>query len=168
MNPSKELKRRIIKMRKTMGWIKIVAILQAEFPDETNLYENVRHWSYAEVTGPIGVIGDTHFPFVHQNYLQFLQDTFEKYNVSRVIHIGDLCDNHAISRWPSEPDAWGACQEYDAAMDCVQKYVEAFPEVTLVLGNHDVKPLRWACRRSMSNRSKTFGIYRKSGRLSSN
>jgi len=27
----------------------------------------------------VGVIGDTHFPFAHPNYINFLQDTFEHY-----------------------------------------------------------------------------------------
>src|SRR5664279_5075479 len=43
----------------------------------------------------VGIIGDTHFPFSHPNYLNFIQDTFKKHGVTKIIHIGDICDNHA-------------------------------------------------------------------------
>jgi len=92
----------------------------------------------------VGVIGDTHFPFAHPNYINFLQDTFEHYGVTKIIHIGDICDNHAISRWQSEPDSYGANQEFELAKRDVQIYTKAFPKVTLLLGNHCRIPERQA------------------------
>ena len=38
----------------------------------------------------VGVIGDTHLPFVHERYLDFVCETFEKWGVNRVLHIGDF------------------------------------------------------------------------------
>jgi len=149
MKPTNALKRRILQMRRTMSYVQIAEYLQTEFPNATGIYEKIRHWSYPSSFGVVGVIGDTHFPFVHPNYLQFVQDTFEKHKVARVVHIGDLCDNHAISRWPSEPDALGACQEFDQALEWVYRFAKAFPEVTLLIGNHDRIPERQAASLGM-------------------
>lgn len=92
----------------------------------------------------VGIIGDTHFPFVHPNYLAFLQDTFEKHGVTRIVHIGDICDNHAISRWQSETDSDSANQEFEKAFKNVEQYTKAFPSATLLLGNHCKIPERQA------------------------
>jgi len=97
-----------------------------------------------ETNEVVGVIGDTHFPFVHPNYLAFLMDTFEKYGVTKIVHIGDMADNHAISRWQSEADADSANREFELAMRDVRRYTTAFPEVTLLLGNHCRIPERQA------------------------
>jgi len=90
------------------------------------------------------VIADTHFPFQHTNYLQFLKDTAKEYGATDVVHIGDMCDNHAISRWQSETDADSATAEFDKALACVKQYTEAFPKATLLLGNHCKIPERQA------------------------
>lgn len=149
MEPTLAMKSRVLLMRQTMSYVEIAETLAQEFPDERNIYERIRHWRLPEEVGPVGVIGDTHFPFVHPNYLDFLQETFAKHNAFRVIHIGDLCDNHAISRWPSEPDAMGACQEFEQAREWVDRFAQAFPRVTLVLGNHDRIPERQAASLGM-------------------
>ena len=41
------------------------------------------------------VIGDTHCPFDLDTYVDFLEDTYNKYNCNRVVHIGDCVDFHA-------------------------------------------------------------------------
>lgn len=92
----------------------------------------------------IGVIGDTHEPFCHKDYLGFVTKTFEKYGVTKVVHIGDLVDNHAISRHISEPNAMGAEKEYELTLNAVSKWVERFPELTVCEGNHDSIPARQA------------------------
>jgi predicted phosphodiesterase len=92
----------------------------------------------------VGVIGDTHFPFVHPNYIHFLEDTFRKYRVTRIVHVGDLVDNHAISRHQTETDADGALTEYEQAAKCVEQCIKAFDSVTITMGNHDAIPERQA------------------------
>jgi len=92
----------------------------------------------------IGVIGDTHLPFDHKDYLGFVKETFKKFGVTKVIHIGDFVDNHAISRHVSEADGLGANDEYKATLKEVHKWTKAFPEVTLLIGNHDAIPVRQA------------------------
>ena len=88
----------------------------------------------------VGVISDTHIPFEHPNYLKFCVDTFKRYGVTRVVHIGDLVDNHAISRHQSETSAMSAESEYAVALKRVGLWTKAFPKLTLCTGNHDLIP----------------------------
>lgn len=85
----------------------------------------------------VGVIGDTHFPFTHPRYLEFCRDTFAEYNVGRIVHIGDIVDNHAVSRHKTEPVADGVITEYEKAKAMVQEWAEVFPNMTITTGNHD-------------------------------
>lgn len=92
----------------------------------------------------VGVFSDTHFPFVHENYLEFIIDTFTQYGVTDIICTGDLVDNHAISRHQTETMAMGGLTEFQMAYQCVRDYIEAFPKLKLCLGNHDLIPQRQA------------------------
>ena len=83
----------------------------------------------------IGVFGDTHIPFHHPNYLQFVKDTFEKHGVTDVICTGDLVDFHAISRHLTEASAKSSYDELDMAIGFASEYTKAFPNVRMVAGN---------------------------------
>src|SRR5689334_7460362 len=43
------------------------------------------------------VIGDTHFPFCKSGYLSFVREQQERFDCGRIVHIGDECDNAAMS-----------------------------------------------------------------------
>lgn len=86
----------------------------------------------------VGVIGDCHFPFVHPNYIHFLEDAFRQHRVTKIVHVGDLVDNHAISRHLTETEAVDATREFELAKAQVEIYTRAFPEVSLCMGNHDL------------------------------
>lgn len=90
----------------------------------------------------VGVIGDIHAPFDHPNYVDFCYDTFKKHGVTRIVAIGDIVDNHAISRHLTETCALSPEEEYENTLQHIQKYVEAFPNLDLCIGNHDNIPLR--------------------------
>jgi predicted phosphodiesterase len=90
----------------------------------------------------VGIIGDTHLPYELDGYLEFCQKTFKKNKVKRVIHIGDLFDNHALSFHDSEPSLKGAYGERIDALERLQPWKDAFPEMTIVHGNHDAIPAR--------------------------
>jgi predicted phosphodiesterase len=90
----------------------------------------------------VGVIGDTHLPFVHPGYLDFCQNVFALWRVTRVVHIGDFVDNHASSYHESDPDGLSAGDEYAAATEVAQEWYTAFPCVSWVTGNHDKIPQR--------------------------
>ena len=94
----------------------------------------------------VGIIGDTHLPYEHKDYLQFCIDTFKSQGVNRVIHIGDLLDNHGLSFHDSEPSLVGPTGERLLVMDQLQPWFEAFPELTLIQGNHDMMANRKALK----------------------
>lgn len=83
------------------------------------------------------IIGDTHIPFEHPHYLQFCKKIYKKYKCTKVIHIGDLVDNHAISYHEHDPDGWSPEDEMKEADKRLRMWFKAFPEVYLCLGNHD-------------------------------
>ena len=84
-----------------------------------------------------GVFSDTHIPFHHPNYLEFLKDTFAEWGVDEIVCLGDLIDNHAISRFQSEPCADGAYLELEKARKAVKELTDTFPNVKMCRGNHD-------------------------------
>jgi len=128
------------------SWSEVAAEIQPFFPDldRQQVLEKVRgHIRRTNKTSKavgkdkvIGVISDTHFPFCHANYINFLEETFSKYKVTDIVHIGDICDNHAISRFQTDANGHSAGREFELAMKDVEIYTRAFPKVTLIEGNH--------------------------------
>lgn len=90
----------------------------------------------------VGVIGDVHEPFSHERYLEFCVDTFIKHKVTDIVFIGDLVDNHAISRHQTSTKALSPTQEYEMVMSRLEKWKITFPTAKFVLGNHDSIPSR--------------------------
>lgn len=88
----------------------------------------------------VGVIGDTHFPFVRDGYMEFCYDTFKREGVTEVVHIGDIVDQHSWSRHDSEPDALSGTHEFELAKQHIANMEDMFGEwdISLVLGNHDL------------------------------
>jgi len=82
------------------------------------------------------VIGDTHLPFTIDGYLEFCKDMSKQYKCTRIIHIGDVVDNHAASFHDSDPDGMGAGDELELAITKLKKWYKAFPEADVILGNH--------------------------------
>jgi predicted phosphodiesterase len=162
MESWKDFVRHLISQGKS--WREIAEATAHYFPTETysQVYERVRHIDkshHKRVSTPINLIAvekrqtlvfsDTHMPFNHPNYLQFLKDTYAKYNCGSVVCLGDLVDHHALSRHDSEGCAKSPYDELNMALAEVKKYVEAFPYVKMCKGNHDEIIVR---------QSKTLGI----------
>lgn len=90
----------------------------------------------------VGIIGDTHIPFEHPDYLAFCKRTFKKHRCNKIIHIGDLIDHHALSFHDSEPTLKGAHGELMDARQKLKPWFKAFPKLTITHGNHDRIPKR--------------------------
>lgn len=90
------------------------------------------------------VIGDTHEPFSKDGYLAFCREQQEKYNCGKVVHIGDLTDNHAVSYHEKDPEGRSAGDEFKLALDRCYHWYETFPIVKICIGNHDALPFRKA------------------------
>jgi predicted phosphodiesterase len=80
-------------------------------------------------------------------YLDFLKDTYDKYNCNRVIHIGDCVDFHALSYHETDADGMGAGDELSLAKKHLQRYYKVFPEMDVLFGNHS----RMVARRAMTS-----------------
>lgn len=92
----------------------------------------------------VGIIGDTHFPFVHPMYLRFVQDTFEQWDVKQVVHIGDVVDGHAISFHEHDPNGRSAEDEAALAAQELEAWKAIFPKALVCIGNHDERHFRQA------------------------
>ncbi len=45
----------------------------------------------------VGIVGDTHCPVMIDGYPEWCMDVFDQWGVERIVHIGDLTDQHAAS-----------------------------------------------------------------------
>ena len=83
------------------------------------------------------VIGDTHIPFEHRNYLEFCREIQTRCKCATVVHIGDLVDNHSISYHEHDPDGWSPRHEMEETDKHLIPWFKAFPRLKLCRGNHD-------------------------------
>ena len=90
----------------------------------------------------VGIVGDLHEPFTHPKYFDFINKTFKSYNVDRVVFIGDIVDNHAISYHESDPDGFSAGDEVTISRKKLKRWYKAYPEAIVTIGNHDKLPER--------------------------
>lgn len=90
------------------------------------------------------VIPDMHHPFCHQDTLSFLLAVQDKYNTDTVVCLGDEIDAHAFSKYPMDPDGYTAGKELSAAIETLQPFYKAFPNVLMCESNHTVRPWKKA------------------------
>ena len=83
------------------------------------------------------VIGDLHEPFCLDSYLAHCKETYQNYNCTDVIFIGDVIDNHYSSYHDTDPDGMGGGDELTLAIKRLQRWYKAFPKAFVTIGNHD-------------------------------
>lgn len=98
------------------------------------------------------VIGDTHIPWCHKDYLKFILDAKKTLKPDVIIHIGDEWDQCALSRFDKDPDAPGATDEYLMALEYSKPWYKALPNVQLVESNHGMRPFKAAERAGIPRR----------------
>lgn len=89
-------------------------------------------------------IGDTHFPWVHPDYLAFLKDTQKRFRCDTVIHCGDEWDQAGLSRFDKDPDGVSPAEEYRQALEISKVWYKAFPRVGVLESNHGIRPFKKA------------------------
>ena len=82
------------------------------------------------------VFGDMHIPYQREGAIEFLEAIKKKYKPTKIICTGDEIDNHAMSFHDSDPDALGAGDELEKAINVMKKLYKLFPKVDLVDSNH--------------------------------
>jgi hypothetical protein len=53
------------------------------------------------------------------------------------VFIGDIIDNHYSSYHETSADGMGGLDELELAIERISRWYEAFPEATVIIGNHD-------------------------------
>jgi len=91
------------------------------------------------------VIGDTHFPYVNQKYLERIYREIKEHRPSIVIQIGDLYDQYCFSRYSKSSDFTTPEEELSAARKGAQRMWNRIkllvPRAKLInlKGNHDLR-----------------------------
>lgn len=143
----------VLRFQMNKSWTEIADTMQGCFPgmNQQQVLQKIRSHirktdqykgSTVQPARVVGVIGDLHSPFIHENYIHFLKDTFKQHKVTDIVFAGDLIDNHSISRHMTEPMAKGSYREYKMAYEALIPYVKAFPIAKVCKGNHDAIPER--------------------------
>jgi len=89
-------------------------------------------------------IGDLHLPFTHKKYLNFCKKQYRDWGCTKVVFMGDVVDNHAISYHENEFGHMSASDELKEAQRKIKAWVQAFPKADVCIGNHDCLPQRKA------------------------
>jgi len=82
------------------------------------------------------LIGDSHLPYNHCDYLEFVKAVSAFYSCSLHIHMGDYEDNHAISFHDSDAGLLSAGDELEIVIERTKLWYEAFPNMKIVDSNH--------------------------------
>ena len=91
------------------------------------------------------VIGDLHEPFCLDEYLDWCKQQYVYWGCTDVVFIGDICDNHFSSFHEIDIEAeYTGKQELEYAIKRIARWYKAFPDATVILGNHDRMIMRKA------------------------
>jgi predicted phosphodiesterase len=86
----------------------------------------------------VGIVGDSHCPVMVDGYAEWCMDVFDQWGVERIVHIGDLTDQHSASMHANEIGFYDIVSEMEAAREQVSHMAEVFGDKVEVLqGNHD-------------------------------
>lgn len=89
-------------------------------------------------------ISDLQIPFQHKDALDFCKAVNKKEKPDRIIQMGDLIDVHNPSDHDSDPDGYSPGHELNASQKEMVKWVKAFPDLDILMGNHDMRYYRAA------------------------
>lgn len=119
---------------------------------KSNIFAGVPKSKPVKKSKNVLIIGDTHIPYEHPDYLDFCKEQYDKYNCDTVVHIGDLIDSHATSRHPSVPDAYSPGDELYYTIRKLRAWYKVFPEMNVCIGNHDIRAYRIAAESRLASK----------------
>ena len=94
-------------------------------------------------------VPDLHAPFIKEGVLEFVKENQIQYNCGTVIFAGDIVDGHAWSYHEKDVDGLSVGDELKAAREQLKPWFKAFPNATVLLGNHDLL---------IARKAKTIGL----------
>lgn len=90
-------------------------------------------------------IGDTHEPFVHPEYYDFLVKVANEWSVDTIVHQGDEGDFHNMSlKFAGDPDGYSPGHEYELMIEGMQQLYKKFPNAKVCKSNHTWRPFKKA------------------------
>lgn len=84
-------------------------------------------------------VSDLQIPFEHPDALSFCKAVVKKEKPNKIIQMGDLIDVHNPSDYDSDPDGYSPGHELEASRSTLEDWYKAFPNMTVLLGNHDLR-----------------------------
>jgi predicted phosphodiesterase len=82
-------------------------------------------------------VGDLHAPFMHRDAVRFLEAVKSRHRPTQTVFLGDVADQHALSRFTRNPSGLSCGHEIRAARRQLKPVGELFPEAAVCWGNHD-------------------------------
>lgn len=82
------------------------------------------------------LIGDSHLPYEHIDYLDFCQSVSHYFQCKLHIHMGDYEDHHAISFHDSDSELMSAGDELESVIEKTAYWYKAFPKMKILDSNH--------------------------------
>ena len=87
-------------------------------------------------TSRVLVISDLHCPWDHEDYLEHCKKIYRENKCNKVVFIGDVIDFAFLSYHEKNPDMPGGVDEVKMAKERLQRWYKAFPNATIIWGNH--------------------------------
>lgn len=103
-------------------------------------------FSQSETGHGVLAIPDMHCPFMHPDTLEFLTTAKERLQPTRIVHLGDELDNHALSQYDPDPDGDSAGVELQKGREQLSDFFTLFPDMRICHSNHGVRPFKKAYR----------------------
>lgn len=123
--------------RETIYQARIDARIILSEMDKIDEYRS-SHNDVSDTNRNVLVISDTHIPAEHKDALEALKEAYNDYNITDVVHIGDLADLHTVSYHETDRRSTGVDDEIELVRDAIKPWYDAFPDVTVCFGNHDL------------------------------
>lgn len=90
------------------------------------------------------VLGDMHLPYPDMALLKQAYEFNKRYKADLVICVGDLTDQKTWSKFGRDTDDVGNDEEWDMVIKSAKAVEKFFPNMTVLLGNHDIRYLKAA------------------------
>jgi hypothetical protein len=97
-------------------------------------------------------IPDLQAPFVHRDFLEFIQTVAQTERPDVVVNLGDEVDYHCLSDYDHDPDGLSPGDELKSAIVELKKWYKAFPNVHVCVSNHGQRPYRRAFKAGIPRR----------------
>jgi len=94
------------------------------------------------------VIGDLHAPFVSADVMTAMYEYADRMKPARIVQVGDLYDMFSHGKFPRSRNIYNPKEEIELGFEITSQLWQTFKgivpqaEMHLILGNHDVRPLK--------------------------